>query len=76
MFVAHFLAEAFRKTKNDELRLSSLLSFYDWLGENIQFPQQVIRSPILGKEGNTEYFFYFDKKSTLEKFNKFELEKL
>lgn len=47
--------------KNDEARLNSLKSLYDWCSEKGYAIRDAIVSPIKGKTGNTEYFFYFDK---------------
>ena len=48
--------------KNDEIRLNSLKSLFDWCSENKLYISSAIVSPIKGKTGNVEYFFYFDKK--------------
>lgn len=47
--------------KNDEIRLTTIKSLYEWGGENNLFISGAIASPIKGKTGNKEYFFYFDK---------------
>ena len=62
--------------KNEEARLNSLLSLYDWCSENSIFIQDAIVSPIKGKTGNTEYFFYIDKTLTSHNLNKEKLEQL
>ena len=48
--------------KDNKARLDSLESLYDWCSENNLFIKNAIISPIKGKTGNTEYFFFFDKK--------------
>jgi len=47
--------------KNETARLESLFSLYEWCDERNYFISKAIVSPIKGKTGNTEYFFYFDK---------------
>lgn len=50
--------------KDEKAKLNSLESLYDWCEEKGYAIRNATISPIKGKTGNTEYFFYFDK--TLE----------
>ncbi|WP_127718456.1 TlyA family RNA methyltransferase [Halobacteriovorax sp. HLS] len=56
--------------KDNKARLDSLESLYDWCLDNGLFIKDAIISPIKGKTGNTEYFFFFDKKLTKHYINK------
>jgi 23S rRNA (cytidine1920-2'-O)/16S rRNA (cytidine1409-2'-O)-methyltransferase len=47
--------------KDEAARLNSVISLYDWCQEKQIFIKDAIVSPIKGKTGNTEYFFYIDK---------------
>jgi 23S rRNA (cytidine1920-2'-O)/16S rRNA (cytidine1409-2'-O)-methyltransferase len=37
-----------------------LLEFYNWCKESFVLPVGFCNSPITGKTGNREFFFYFD----------------
>lgn len=62
--------------KNEEARLESLYSLFDWCSERDYFIDSAIISPIKGKTGNTEYFFYFDKSLKAHQMKRDDLEKI
>ncbi len=47
--------------KNDEIRLNCLKSLYKFCEVKSYYISGAMRSPITGKTGNIEYFFYFKK---------------
>ncbi len=62
--------------KDDEARLNALYSLFDWCDSKGYFISSAIVSPIKGKTGNTEYFFYFDKELSAHQIGKEFLENL
>jgi len=61
--------------KKDEQRINIIEELYDWLHMNNIFVKNAIRSPITGKNGNVEYFFYI-KKDDLELFSREKLKEI
>ncbi|OIQ19575.1 MAG: hypothetical protein BM556_03570 [Bacteriovorax sp. MedPE-SWde] len=47
--------------KNNEIVKTTIESLFDWCGSKSIYIQDFCISPITGKTGNTEYFFYIDK---------------
>ncbi|ATH09132.1 TlyA family rRNA (cytidine-2'-O)-methyltransferase [Halobacteriovorax marinus] len=62
--------------RSDEARLNSLESLYAWCSEKKYFIKEAMVSPIKGKTGNTEYFFYFDRSLSDHELTKEELRNL
>jgi 23S rRNA (cytidine1920-2'-O)/16S rRNA (cytidine1409-2'-O)-methyltransferase len=62
--------------KNDEVRINSVKSLYEWCSKNKLYISGAIVSPIKGKTGNIEYFFCFDKQLDSHQFKIEELESL
>lgn len=59
--------------KSDNVRLQVLEELYDWCTEKKYYIKGASRSPIKGKDGNVEYFFYFVKGSKQSDFLKHQL---
>jgi len=59
--------------KNDEVRLESIKSLYKWCEEKGFYISGAMRSPITGKTGNIEYFFYYKKGMNAHKVSEEEL---
>jgi 23S rRNA (cytidine1920-2'-O)/16S rRNA (cytidine1409-2'-O)-methyltransferase len=47
--------------KDEELRNQILKKFLAWCEENKYIPKAVIKSPVIGKEGNIEFLVHFQK---------------
>jgi 23S rRNA (cytidine1920-2'-O)/16S rRNA (cytidine1409-2'-O)-methyltransferase len=62
--------------KDDIARLESLYQLFDWCSERSYFIKKAMTSPIKGKTGNTEFFFYFDKTLKSHQIEKEDLEKI
>lgn len=60
----------------DKHRLDILNEIFDWCASNGMTVQNACRSPIEGKSGNVEYFFYFKIGETYSSFDKKMLENL
>lgn len=56
--------------KNNEVVKETIHSLLDWCSEKNIFVQDFCISPISGKTGNIEYFFYIDKSKNEHKINK------
>ena len=62
--------------KDEQAKLASLESLYDWCKEKGYSIKDATVSPIKGKTGNTEYFFYFEKALLEHKFKKEDLKNI
>ncbi len=62
--------------KDEKAKLSSLESLYDWCLERNYAIKNATVSPITGKTGNTEYFFYFEKSLKEHQFKREDLAKI